>query len=118
MKKTGYRYSCFDSWLLFKLTGEHVTDVTNASRTLLMDLETLKWMKDILVTLDIPQSSMPEIKPSLYNFGTNSDLLKNVVAGILISFGSRFLFNSSNDHFPPVGFSFSSIRRFSFFLII
>ena len=46
------------------------------------------------------------------------DLLKNVVAGILISFGSRFLFNSSNDHFPPVGFSFSSIRRFSFFLII
>jgi len=64
--------------LLFKLTGEHVTDVTNASRTLLMDLETLNWMKDILMTLDIPESSLPEIKPSLYNFGTNSDLLKNV----------------------------------------
>ena len=46
------------------------------------------------------------------------DLLKNLVAGISISLGSRFLFNSSNDHFPPVGFSFSSIRRFSFFLII
>ena len=58
--------------------GEHVTDVTNASRTLLMDLETLNWMKDILMTLDIPESSLPEIKPSLYKFGTNSDLLKNV----------------------------------------
>jgi len=63
-------------WLL--LTGEHVTDVTNASRTLLMDLETLNWMKDILMTLDIPESSLPKIKPSLYNFGTNSDLLKSV----------------------------------------
>jgi len=71
-------FGTIDSWLLFKLTGEHVTDVTNASRTLLMDLETLNWMKDILITLDIPESSLPEIKPSLYNFGTNSDLLKNV----------------------------------------
>ena len=71
-------FGTIDSWLLFKLTGEHVTDVTNASRTLLMDLETLKWMKDILNTLDIPENSLPEIKPSLYNFGTNSELLKNV----------------------------------------
>ena len=67
-------FGTIDSWLLFKLTGEHVTDVTNASRTLIMDLETLNWMEDILTILDIPEDSLPEIKPSLYNYGTNSDL--------------------------------------------
>ena len=71
-------FGTIDSWLLFKLTGEHVTDVTNASRTLLMDLESLNWIEDILTLLKIPKDSLPEIKPSLYNFGTNSDLLKNV----------------------------------------
>ena len=77
-------FGTIDSWLLFKLTGEHVTDVTNASRTLLMDLESLNWIEDILTLLNIPKDSLPEIKPSLYNFGTNSDLLKNVpVASVL-----------------------------------
>ena len=77
-------FGTIDSWLLFKLTGEHVTDVTNASRTLLMDLESLNWIEDILTLLKIPKDSLPEIKPSLYNFGTNSDLLKNVpVASVL-----------------------------------
>ena len=71
-------FGTIDSWLLFKLTGEHVTDVTNASRTLLMDLESLNWIEDILTLLKIPKDSLPEIKPSLYNFGTNSELLKNV----------------------------------------
>ena len=71
-------FGTIDSWLLFKLTGEHVTDVTNASRSLLMDLESLNWIEDILTLLKIPKDSLPEIKPSLYNFGTNSELLKNV----------------------------------------
>ena len=71
-------FGTIDSWLLFQLTGEHVTDVTNASRTLLMDLETMDWMDDVLTVLDIPKYSLPDIKPSLYNFGTNSELLKNV----------------------------------------
>ena len=72
---------CFgtvDSWLLFKLTGEYVTDVTNASRTLMMDLKTLDWIEDIITMLNIPKDSLPEIKPSLYNYGTNSDLLSDV----------------------------------------
>ena len=77
-------FGTIDSWLLFKITGEHVTDVTNASRTLLMDLESLNWIEDILTLLKIPKDSLPEIKPSLYNFGSNSDLLKNVpVASVL-----------------------------------
>ena len=72
---------CFgtvDSWLLFKLTGEYVIDVTNASRTLMMDLKTLDWIEEILTMLNIPKDSLPEIKPSLYNFGTNSELLLDV----------------------------------------
>tara|TARA_B100001109_G_scaffold51528_1_gene41392 strand:+ start:989 stop:2455 length:1467 start_codon:yes stop_codon:yes gene_type:complete len=72
---------CFgtvDSWLLYKLTGNHVTDVTNASRTLLMDLKTLNWIEKILDKLDIPKESLPTIMPSMCNFGTNEELLSNV----------------------------------------
>ena len=72
---------CFgtvDSWLLFKLTGNHVTDVTNASRTLLMDLRSLAWLDKVLDVLDIPKKSLPSIKPSMFHFGTNLELLKNV----------------------------------------
>ncbi len=43
-----------------------------------MDLETLNWIEEILTILNIPEDSLPDIKPSLYNFGTNTDLLKNV----------------------------------------
>ena len=72
---------CFgtvDSWLLFKLTNKHVTDVTNASRTLLMDLNTLSWLEKVLKTLKIPEESLPIIQPSLTNYGTNEQILKNV----------------------------------------
>jgi len=71
-------FGTIDSWLIFKLTGEHVTDVTNASRTLLMDLKTLDWLEDVIDLLDIPYNSLPSIKPSLYLFGTNEEILKNV----------------------------------------
>ena len=71
-------FGTIDSWLIFKLTGEHVTDVTNASRTLLMDLKTLDWLEDVIDLLDIPYNSLPAIKPSLYLFGTNEEILKNV----------------------------------------
>ncbi|MBY9073996.1 glycerol kinase GlpK [Nocardioides sp. WL0053] len=58
-----------DSWLLWNLTGGprggvHVTDPTNASRTMLMDLETLDWDDELLAIFDIPRSMLPEIKPS------------------------------------------------------
>ncbi len=71
-------FGTIDSWLLFKLTGEHVTDVTNASRTLLMDLKTLDWLENVFDSLDIPLNSLPSIKPSLYLYGTNEEILKNV----------------------------------------
>ena len=71
-------FGTIDSWLLYKFTGNHVTDVTNASRTLLMDLHTLNWIEDVINSLDIPLDSLPSIKPSMFNYGTNKGILKNV----------------------------------------
>ncbi|MCC3335732.1 glycerol kinase GlpK [Mycolicibacterium smegmatis] len=58
-----------DSWLLWNLTGGtsggvHVTDVTNASRTMLMDLETLDWDDELLGFFGVPRSMLPQIRPS------------------------------------------------------
>ena len=80
-----------DSWLVWNLTGGvnggvHVTDVTNASRTLFMDLETLQWDDGILETFGVPKSMLPEIKSSSETYGIISDesLLREVpIAGIL-----------------------------------
>ncbi|MFG1606486.1 glycerol kinase GlpK [Actinoplanes sp. NPDC049265] len=54
-----------DSWLIWNLTGgNHVTDVTNASRTMLMNLETLDWDDELLSFFNIPRQMLPEIRPS------------------------------------------------------
>ena len=62
-------FGTIDTWLLWNLTGGtdggvHVTDVTNASRTMLMDLRTLDWDDELLGFFDIPRSMLPEIRPS------------------------------------------------------
>ncbi|MHA7278521.1 glycerol kinase GlpK [Arthrobacter sp. MDT2-2] len=80
-----------DSWVTWNLTGGtdggvHITDVTNASRTLFMDLETLAWDESILADFGVPVSMMPEIKSSSEVYGTvhTSQLLRETpVAGIL-----------------------------------
>src|SRR3954453_11677834 len=80
-----------DTWVLWNLTGGvdggvHATDVTNASRTLFMDLETLEWDDEILAAFDVPRSMLPEIKPSSGVFGVAhpSSLLREVpIAGDL-----------------------------------
>ena len=56
-------FGTIDSWLLFKLTGKHQTDITNASRTLLYDLHKLEWNKIILERFDIPVNTLPTVKP-------------------------------------------------------
>ena len=60
------RFGNVDSWLIWRLTrGEaHVTDVTNASRTMLFNIHTLKWDEDLLKLFDIPMSMLPEVKSS------------------------------------------------------
>ena len=80
-----------DSWVLWNLTGGtdggvHATDVTNASRTLFMDLETLAWDRDILEVFGVPEAMLPEIRSSSEVYGAvhGSQLLRGVpVAGIL-----------------------------------
>lgn len=59
-----------DTWLIWKFTGEHKTDVTNASRTQLMNLQTLQWDEEILRFFDIPRGMLPKIQPSAGYFGT------------------------------------------------
>lgn len=60
-----------DSWLLWKLTGGkvHATDVSNASRTLLMNIHSGEWDSDMLEILNIPRAMLPEIRPSIGPFG-------------------------------------------------
>lgn len=65
------RFGNVDAWLVWRLTrGEiHVTDVTNASRTMLFNIHDLKWDEDLLKLLDIPLSMMPEVKSSSEIYG-------------------------------------------------
>ncbi len=73
-----------DTWLIWNLCGKHVTDVTNASRTLLMNLHTLDWDERILSTLGIPRAMLPQICSSSEVYGTAKGLLEGVpVAGDL-----------------------------------
>ncbi len=60
-----------DSWLVYNLTGgaSHVTDYTNASRTLLFDLTALAWSDEMLAMLDVPRAMLPEALPSIGRFG-------------------------------------------------
>ena len=75
-----------DSWLIWNLTGgpnggKHITDVTNASRTMLMDLQTLNWDNEILELLDIPREILPEIRSSSEIYGES----KSPISGISVA---------------------------------
>jgi glycerol kinase len=80
-----------DAWVLWNMTGGvdggvHVTDVTNASRTMLMDLDTLSWREDIAADMSIPLSMLPEIRSSseVYGHGRTRGMVPGVpIAGIL-----------------------------------
>ncbi|MFB7878119.1 glycerol kinase GlpK [Nocardia sp. NPDC056064] len=64
-------FGTMESWLIWNLTGgEHVTDVTNAGRTLLMNLATRQWDEELLRFFDIPRAMLPRIEPSTGDFGT------------------------------------------------
>jgi glycerol kinase len=72
--KANILFGTVDTWLIWNLTGgikggEHVIDVTNASRTLMMDLNTLDWDDELLRILNIPKNILPKIKPSSSYFG-------------------------------------------------
>jgi glycerol kinase len=64
-----------DTWLIYKLTGGrlHATDVTNASRTTLLDLKSLQWSPEMLDVFNVPASVLPDIRSSAADFGTTTD---------------------------------------------
>ena len=74
-------FGTIDSWILFKLTGQFATDVTNASRTQLMNLETLDWDEELLGFFGIKREWLPKIKSSSEIYGSTKDGIP--VAGIL-----------------------------------
>lgn len=81
------RFGTVDSWLVWRLTrGEtHVTDVTNASRTMLFNIHELKWDEELLKLLDIPPSMMPEVKSNSEIYGHTKTTIfahKVPIAGI------------------------------------
>ena len=82
-------FGTIDSWLVWNLTGavengRHITDVTNSSRTMLIDLKTLEWDKDILKIFDIPETILPEIRSSSEIYGEAGGSLSGLsIAGIL-----------------------------------
>jgi glycerol kinase len=57
-------FGTIDSWLIWKATGKHVTDVTNASRTMLLDLETLEWSDELLDLFEVPRQMLPTVVSS------------------------------------------------------
>ncbi len=68
-KKGELLFGNIDTWLIWNLTGEHITDVTNASRTLLMNIKTLDWNEEILQVMGIPLAMLPKIKSSSEVYG-------------------------------------------------
>ena len=76
-------FGTIDSWLVYKLCGEHVTDYSNASRTLLFDIRKLEWDPDLCELLGVDPGRLPEPLPSAHVYGTTSVFGGDVpVAGI------------------------------------
>lgn len=80
-----------DTWALWNLTGRkvHATDVSNASRTMLMNLDTGEWDESLLELFKIPRQIMPEIKPSMSMFGKSDRTILNAEIPITAVFGDQ-----------------------------
>ncbi|MBW8060224.1 MAG: glycerol kinase GlpK [Solirubrobacterales bacterium] len=76
-------FGTIDSWLLFKLTGRHLTDYSNASRTMLFDIRRLAWDGELCAMLGVEEARLPEPLPSAHVYGTTTEFGGEVpVAGI------------------------------------
>ena len=84
LKNDDVCFGTVDSWLIYKLTNQFLTDVSNASRTLMFDIHKMEWNETILKTLNIPKSCLPEVRPSLSIFGECSGSLEGIpIAAVL-----------------------------------
>lgn len=93
-------FGTMDSWLVWNLTGGtdgglHVTDVTNASRTMLMDLHTLDWDDELLALMRVPRRMLPEIRSSMGLLGTTVDPVEGVPLAAVIGDQQASLFGQT-----------------------
>ncbi|KAF0845260.1 glycerol kinase GlpK [Nocardia caishijiensis] len=89
-------FGTMESWLVWNLTGGvHVTDVTNACRTLLMNLTTRQWDEELLRLFDIPRAMLPRIEPSTGDFGTAVTAVPGVRIGAALGDQHAALFGQT-----------------------
>jgi glycerol kinase len=88
-------FGTMDSWVAWNLIGRHVTDVTNASRTMLMDLRTCSWDPELLDALGVPAAVLPEIVPSSAVLGEAGGPLEGVPLGGILGDQQAALFGQA-----------------------
>jgi glycerol kinase len=93
-------FGTMETWLVWQLTGGpdggvHVTDVTNASRTMLMDLRTLDWDDELCDAFEVPRVMLPEVRPSAAVHGRATQVLPGVVIGAAIGDQQAALFGQA-----------------------
>jgi glycerol kinase len=105
-------FGTVDTWLLWRLNGGevHATDVSNASRTMLLDLETLDWSDELLELFGVPRDVLPDVRDSAGEFGANvaalagdqqASLFAHGAAKATIGTGAFVLVHSGDDCSPP-----------------
>ena len=89
-------FGTMETWLIWNMTGGlHVTDVTNASRTMLLDVHTLDWSSEALAFFGIPRAMLPEVRPSIGVFGTAVQAFPGVKIGAALGDQQAALFGQT-----------------------
>ncbi|HEX7761543.1 MAG TPA: glycerol kinase GlpK [Caulobacteraceae bacterium] len=88
-------FGTMETWLIWKLTGRHVTDVTNASRTMLMNLATLDWDDELLAAIGVPRQVLPQIRSSSEVYGTATGVLEGVAVASALGDQQAALFGQT-----------------------
>lgn len=94
-------FGTIDSWLLYKLTGLHATDYSNASRTLMFNIRTLAWDDALLGHLNVPRAMLPEVLPTSHVYGTTTVLGGEITVAALCGDQQSALFGQTA--FSPGG---------------
>ncbi|AGZ43750.1 glycerol kinase GlpK [Actinoplanes friuliensis] len=89
-------FGTMETWLIWNLTGGlHVTDVTNASRTMLLDVRTLRWSPEACAFFGVPMAMLPEVRPSVEVFGTATAAFPGVRIGAALGDQQAALFGQT-----------------------
>jgi glycerol kinase len=88
-------FGTVDAWLIWRLTGRHLTDLTNASRTLLMNLRTLDWDDELLEMFGVPRAMLPQIRPSAEIYGEARGQLEGVPVAAAVGDQQAALFGQT-----------------------